>query len=58
MPDKETRQQLLNKLMLKQQTMLSMKDQETLANLTDGYSGSDLTSLAKDAALAPIRGML
>lgn len=26
--------------------------------LTEGYSGSDLTSLAKDAALGPIRGML
>ena len=26
--------------------------------LTDGYSGSDLTSLAKDAALGPIRGWL
>jgi len=24
--------------------------------LTDGYSSSDLTSLAKDAALGPIRG--
>lgn len=25
--------------------------------LTEGYSGSDLTSLAKDAALGPIRGV-
>lgn len=25
---------------------------------TDGYSGSDLTALAKDAALGPIRGKL
>ena len=27
-------------------------------SLTDSYSGSDLTSLAKDAALGPIRGKL
>ena len=24
--------------------------------LTEGYSGSDMTALAKDAALGPIRG--
>jgi hypothetical protein len=26
-------------------------------SVTDGYSGSDLTNLAKDAALGPIRGL-
>lgn len=42
--------------MAKQKSDLSTRDMDTLAVLTDGYSGSDLTSLAKDAALAPIRG--
>jgi spastin len=36
-----------------------LKDHELnqLATLTEGYSGSDLTALAKDASLGPIRGV-
>lgn len=34
---------------------MSSREMDVLAGLTEGYSGSDLTSLAKDAALAPIR---
>lgn len=57
LPDKCTRMLLIQKLMEKQKSQLNSRDLESLASLTDGYSGSDLTSLAKDAALAPIRGM-
>lgn len=57
LPDKCTRMLLIQKLMEKQKSQLNVRDMESLASLTDGYSGSDLTSLAKDAALAPIRGM-
>lgn len=32
------------------------KEFDKIAELTEGYSGSDLTNLAKDAALGPIRG--
>jgi spastin len=36
---------------------LSQEELDKLASDTEGYSGSDLTGLAKDAALGPIRGM-
>lgn len=35
---------------------MSDKELNKIAELTEGYSGSDLTNLAKDAALGPIRG--
>jgi len=47
---------LLGRLLAKQSSPLSENDLAQLARLTDGYSGSDLTALAKDAALGPIRG--
>lgn len=55
LPNKGTRIVLLTKLLSKQKSTLSTKDVDSLALLTEGYSGSDLTALAKDAALAPIR---
>ncbi|KAF5282597.1 hypothetical protein FQA39_LY05004 [Lamprigera yunnana] len=55
LPDVETRCELLKKLLSKQGCTLSPKELKRLATLTEGYSGSDLTALAKDAALGPIR---
>ncbi|KAK3855477.1 hypothetical protein Pcinc_038126 [Petrolisthes cinctipes] len=55
LPNRDTRLLLLKKLTERQQCDMTPSDLETLADLTKGYSGSDLTSLAKDAALAPIR---
>uniref|UniRef100_A0A1Y1KFA1 Spastin n=1 Tax=Photinus pyralis TaxID=7054 RepID=A0A1Y1KFA1_PHOPY len=55
LPDADTRCELLKKLLSKQGCTLSPKELKRLATLTDGYSGSDLTALAKDAALGPIR---
>ena len=43
-------------LLQKQGSPLSDADLAHLAQLTEGYSGSDLTALARDAALEPIRG--
>ncbi|XP_010728178.1 spastin [Larimichthys crocea] len=55
LPDAETRFTLLKNLLEKQGCPLSKNELSTLAKKTEGYSGSDLTSLAKDAALGPIR---
>lgn len=56
LPDLDTRAKLLKKLLAKQGCSLTQSELKRLATLTEGYSGSDLTALAKDAALGPIRG--
>ncbi|KAK3510865.1 hypothetical protein QTP70_022827 [Hemibagrus guttatus] len=55
LPSEETRLKLLKNLLSKHGNPLTQKELCQLARMTDGYSGSDLTSLAKDAALGPIR---
>uniref|UniRef100_A0AAQ5XCV1 microtubule-severing ATPase n=1 Tax=Amphiprion ocellaris TaxID=80972 RepID=A0AAQ5XCV1_AMPOC len=55
LPDEETRFTLLKNLLGKHSNPLSKNELSRLAKETAGYSGSDLTSLAKDAALGPIR---
>uniref|UniRef100_A0A8C4NF48 Uncharacterized protein n=1 Tax=Eptatretus burgeri TaxID=7764 RepID=A0A8C4NF48_EPTBU len=55
MPDEEARKQILENLLIKHGGPLCAKDILQLSRMTTGYSGSDLTSLAKDAALGPIR---
>ncbi|XP_057245750.1 spastin isoform X4 [Malurus melanocephalus] len=55
LPNEETRLILLKNLLSKQGSPLTQKELVQLARMTDGYSGSDLTALAKDAALGPIR---
>uniref|UniRef100_A0A8K9WNP2 microtubule-severing ATPase n=1 Tax=Oncorhynchus mykiss TaxID=8022 RepID=A0A8K9WNP2_ONCMY len=50
-----TRFKLLKNLLGKHGHPLNQKELAHLAKMTGGYSGSDLTSLAKDAALGPIR---
>lgn len=58
LPDGRTRIQLLRRLLEKHGNPLTDIQLERLAHLTEGYSGSDLTALAKDAALGPIRGIV
>uniref|UniRef100_A0A2M4BDF4 Spastin n=2 Tax=Anopheles marajoara TaxID=58244 RepID=A0A2M4BDF4_9DIPT len=55
LPDLDTRELLLRRLLQKQGSPLGDADLRRLALLTEGYSGSDLTALARDAALEPIR---
>ncbi|MCL4145603.1 UNVERIFIED_CONTAM: hypothetical protein GTU68_020102 [Idotea baltica] len=55
LPDAATRKSLLRMLAAKQKSALGEAELDELARLTEGYSGSDLTALAKDTALAPIR---
>lgn len=56
LPDVSARALLLTKLLSKHNNPLCEKQLAKLAQLTDSYSSSDLTALAKDAALGPIRG--
>ncbi|XP_071504981.1 spastin-like [Diadema antillarum] len=55
MPDQDTRKELLRQLLAKNKNPLNEADLTRLSEFTRGYSGSDLTALAKDAALGPIR---
>ncbi|KAL4238170.1 hypothetical protein ACF0H5_002882 [Mactra antiquata] len=57
MPDKSTRLVLLKHLLSKHNNPLSDREMNDLASKTEGYSGSDLNALAKDAALGPIRDL-
>uniref|UniRef100_A0A8C7RXY3 microtubule-severing ATPase n=1 Tax=Oncorhynchus mykiss TaxID=8022 RepID=A0A8C7RXY3_ONCMY len=50
-----TRLKLVKNLLGKHGNPLTQKELSQLARMTEGYSGSDLTSLAKDASLGPIR---
>lgn len=57
LPDFDTRLTLLSSLLQKHNSPIKEDELKSLARLTDGYSGSDLTALARDAALEPIRGL-
>jgi SpoVK/Ycf46/Vps4 family AAA+-type ATPase len=55
LPEPETRRAHFKKLLNNTKNSLTDDDMDKLVNLTEGYSGSDITSLAKDAAIWPIR---
>lgn len=55
LPEPETRSVHLKRLLSHQKHTLTEEDFITLLTLTEGFSGSDITSLAKDAAMGPLR---
>lgn len=55
LPEPETRSVQLKRLLSHQKHSLTEGDFTELLKLTDGFSGSDITSLAKDAAMGPLR---
>lgn len=57
LPERETRKKQITKLLELQNHTLLTLDFETLMNLTEGFSGSDITLLAKDSAMGPLRSL-
>lgn len=57
LPEYDTRLSQLKKLMQNHKHQLSELDFIIIANKTNGYSNSDITALAKEAAMEPIRDL-
>lgn len=57
LPEAATRKQHLEKLLSHQKHALTPEDIDALVTKTEGYSGSDVTALAKDAAMGPLRAL-
>ncbi|KAH3009512.1 hypothetical protein KXW18_001098 [Aspergillus fumigatus] len=57
LPEHHVRDQQLRKLLSHQVHELDDEDIEVLVHVTEGFSGSDITALAKDAAMGPLRNL-
>ncbi|KAL4910720.1 hypothetical protein BDW74DRAFT_141722 [Aspergillus multicolor] len=57
LPEHEVRGQQLRRLLGHQVHDLDDEDIEVLVHVTEGFSGSDITALAKDAAMGPLRNL-
>jgi len=55
MPDAAGRRSLLKHTLEGQPVRLNATDLERLVQVTEGYSGSDLAALCREAAMQPIR---
>lgn len=57
LPEDDTRRLQISKLLTYQKNTLLEDDYEKLVELTNGFSGSDITLLAKDSAMGPLRSL-
>ncbi|SLM37024.1 Vps4 oligomerisation, C-terminal [Lasallia pustulata] len=57
LPEASVRATQLRTLLGHQKHSLDRDDIEVLVRLTEGFSGSDITALAKDAAMGPLRSL-
>ncbi|KAJ5679709.1 hypothetical protein N7462_007953 [Penicillium macrosclerotiorum] len=57
LPEHHVREQQLARLLSHQHHELSDEDIQVLVHVTEGFSGSDITALAKDAAMGPLRNL-
>ncbi|KAJ5662424.1 uncharacterized protein N7477_010040 [Penicillium maclennaniae] len=57
LPEHHVREQQIRKLLGHQHQTLSDADIQVLVHVTEGFSGSDITALAKDAAMGPLRNL-
>ncbi|OQD74500.1 hypothetical protein PENDEC_c010G00468 [Penicillium decumbens] len=57
LPEHHVREQQIRKLLSHQHQTLSDADIQVLVHVTEGFSGSDITALAKDAAMGPLRNL-
>ncbi|KAL3193053.1 hypothetical protein MRX96_058554 [Rhipicephalus microplus] len=57
LPDEDARLVHLENILIKQDSPLTIQELKYLARVTSGFPGSDLTALAKEAALGATRGL-
>ncbi|XP_052224196.1 fidgetin-like protein 1 [Dreissena polymorpha] len=57
LPETEARRSIITNLLRQQEYALSDRDLDHICTHTDGFSGADMATLCREAALGPIRDM-